>query len=232
MPPKDPPQISKEDAYRILDGIYRIHDDLFHIEDELSRFASASLAVAKLKTNSFMGALAAGLLTIVPILMTVFDVTLTSAPVLAIAALVVGILVLWIYQAWSTRSTERKLGFIAGSSFRAPLERRHDYLLEIIATWGNRKRAIEDVILEIESRQLATQDEFENTALAARIKRYREISEQCLEWIKWAVASSAESLELGFRTPEENADILDWAQPFLVRGDDSHGREKGLKEGQ
>lgn len=177
-----------------------------------------------------MGALVAGLLTIVPILMTLFEITITSTPVLIIAALVVGILVLWMYQACSTRSTERKLGFIAGSSFRPPLERRHDYLLEIIATWGNRQRALEDVILDIESRNLATDDEVEKTALAARIKRYREISEQCLEWINWAVDSSAESLERGYRSHEENEEILDWAQPFLARGDQPNGKEEGRKE--
>ena len=84
--------MGKEDVYQILDALYRVHEDLFHDEDEISRFASASFAITKVRSNTFMGALTAGFLVVVPILVAVLDIKWSSTPVVTIFGIVIAVL--------------------------------------------------------------------------------------------------------------------------------------------
>ena len=218
MEKKNEFHIGKENVYRVIDGLYRIHEDLFHIEDEISRFTSASLTTSQLRTNGFMGALVAGLFAIAPILVAVLDIEWLSTPAISVYLIVIAVVILWIYLAFSARSTRRKLGFIAGSTYRVPLERRHDYLQETIATWGNRKRVIDEVIGELEAKIGSAGGQANITDARQRLTRYQEISSQCIEWINWAVEASEQCLNEGQRSKEEHGEILDWAKPFIKEG--------------
>lgn len=230
MPENRPRPIAKEDMYRALDALYRIHEDLFQVEEKISRLSSALLTVAKLRGNTFLGALAAGLLVIAPILVSVLDIKWSSAPVIAVFLVVGGVIALWIYQAYGVASTRKELGFIAGSTYQLPLELRHDYLREVIATWGNRKRVLEEVILELKARCGDGEARGQIAELRHRLARYESISEECLYWIRWAVKTSANCLAQEQRSEAEHAEILDWAKPFIVSGDKQNGGEEKNSE--
>lgn len=128
---------------------------------------------------------------------------------------------------------EKKLGFIARQSFRSPLERRHDYLLEVIATWGTRKRILDEIIDELETHLSTLSDNDEKCCdFSQRLARYRSISEQCLKWINWAVKTSEECLKEGQCSQEEHNEILDWAEPFITKGVELHDEKESQEEGQ
>lgn len=83
---------SADRAYRIIDSIYRLHRDLFEIENSLVRMAT----------------LAAGLLALVPILISLGDIKWNSSPAVTIYCLAGAVLLLWIFQWMSAGKAEKK----------------------------------------------------------------------------------------------------------------------------
>ena len=74
--------VPSEEVYRVVDAIYRLHRDLFEIERVLIRTARLQLRAARIGNSGRMGALVAGLLGIVPIMIALGDIKWGSAPAL------------------------------------------------------------------------------------------------------------------------------------------------------
>ncbi len=207
--------MNKEQEYRIIDALYRIHEDVFHLEDILTRFAKSSLSATKIRTNTIMGSLIAGFLVIVPILNTIADVKWSSTSAVVIYIISFSLIILWVYQALSAQQTAKQLGLITKQWQEIPLERRHDYLIEVIASWGTRCRVITEAIEELESRLDTESEPQKKSEISEKIGRFKENRNLSLDWIKFAVKQSEKLVKSGEYTQEEHDMILDWAKPFL-----------------
>lgn len=207
--------MKKEQEYRIIDALYRIHDDAFHLEDILTRFAKSSLSATKIGTNTIMGSLIAGFLVIVPILNTIADIKWSSTPAVVIYIISFSLVILWVCQALSARQTAKQLGLITKQWQERPLVRRHDYLIEVIASWGTRCRVITEAIEELESSLDAESKTQKKSEISEKIGRFKENRNLSVDWIKFAVKQSEKLVKCGGYTQEEHEMILDWAKPFL-----------------
>ncbi len=207
--------MNKEQEYRIIDALYRIHDDIFHLEDIVTRFAQSSLSATKIRTNTIMGSLVAGLLVIVPILNTISGIAWSSTSAVVIYIISFSLTILWIYQALSAHHTAKQLGLITKQWQERPLDRRHDYLLEVIASWGMRCRVITEVIVELESRLVTESKPQKQSEISEKIERFKENKNLSLDWIRFSVKQSEKLLKSGNHTQKEHDTILDWASPFL-----------------
>jgi hypothetical protein len=207
--------MKKDQEYRIIDALYRIHEDIFHLEDILTRFAKSSLSATNIRTNTAMGSLVAGFLVIVPILNTIASVKWLSVPAVVIYVISSGLITLWGYQVLSAQQTAKQLGLITRQWKEKPLETRHDYLIEVIASWGMRFRVIEEAILELES-SLDTESKPQKKAeISEKINRFKINRDLSHDWIVFAVKQSEKLLKSGDYTQEEHDTLLDWAKPFV-----------------
>lgn len=209
-----------EGLYRVVDAIYRLHDQTYNLEFAVERSMRLGLTLTRLRTNTAMGAMVAGMLALVPILTALANITLTSTPALAVYLLVVGLVVLWAYQIYDARRTHRQLDDLSSVDSTTPYERQ-DYLLERINAWVVRARVLDHVIHEL---SVASSDPtatvVDQHASSLRLKRYEEIREACHREVQRIVTVSKERYEAASeekkaQAGEQHAKILDWAAGLL-----------------
>ncbi len=202
---------TSEGVYRIVDSIYRLHRDLFEIETILVRTTAVQLQTTRMTNNGQMGALVAGLLGIVPILITLGDIKWGSTPAIAIYCLAGAVVLLWAYQVVSASKTERDLIKLEGYASPDALENRFDFVLEEANAWGVRHRLVNAILRDLGAAMAETKDDEVRLDLKEREKRYSEVLEQCEESIQFLIEASDRLVKAKKRTPDDHAELLDWA---------------------
>ena len=199
-----------ERAYRVVDGIYRLHRDLFAIEAVIARTAHVQVRLAKQSVNGRMAALVAGMLVIVPILVSLGDIKWGSTPAIAIYVLTSGVLVLWLWQAYSAGHAEKSLLAIERETTPNALEDREDYVLEEINASVTRHRLIRSILESIEEALLETVEPSRKTMLTKRHERYQEILQGELEYVQSLAAASLDLVNSGKKTSDDHDTLLEW----------------------
>ncbi len=205
-----PNTLASEREYRIVDGIYRLHRDLFEIENLLVRTTSLQLRATRITNNSRMGALVAGLLCIVPILISLGDIKWGSTPALVVYSLAGAVVLLWIYQIASAGYVEKDLTRLEGYTSPDALEDRIDFVLEEANAWVVRHRLVAAIQRDLRAAVLEVDSEEARLDLGEKAKRYGEILEDCEQYIQDLIEASARLVEAGKRSPDDHKELLDW----------------------
>ena len=200
-----------ERSYRVIDGIYRLHRDLFEIENVLTRTGRLQLRLARINANGRMGVFAAGLLAIVPILISLGDIKWNSAPALTIYCLVVGVVLLWIYQTMAAGDIERQLAALEGYTSTDPLEHRIDFVLEEMNSWVVRYKFVEGILRALRKAMNESKEDDGRQELKERIHRYEEILKSCEDSIADLVAASERLVTEKKRSRDDHNEVVDWA---------------------
>ena len=199
----------------MVDAIYRVHQDLFHIEYSVQRGNVGQVRLARVLTSGVLGALAAGLLAMVPTLVAVADIDFGSAPAIVFYLLAGGVIVLWLYLGSKAGEVQRLLGDLEIEEKTDDLESRHDFMLEVVNAYVVRHRFLEQVVDELADLEESASQEDERRLVQKRRTRYTEIMADCADQVRRLAAASETALSKGRRTKEEHAELLDWAEPIL-----------------
>lgn len=202
-----------ERAYRMVDGIYRLHRDLFEIENLLARTARLEVSLARVSTNGRMGAVVAGILAIVPILIALGDIKWGSVPALAVYVLAAGVVILWLFQAASAGKVDEQLSILEGYASHDVLEERVDFVLEETNAWVTRHQMVEGIIRQLAIAEAEAVDSDVKSRLDARRIRYEEIKTSCEDYIEYMIDTSARLVAAEKRSKHDHDELLDWAEP-------------------
>jgi hypothetical protein len=215
-----------ERTYRVIDGIYRLHRDLFEIENVLTRGSRLQLRLARISINGRMGTVVAGMLVIVPILISLGDIRWGSAPAIAIYCLAGSVILLWIYQIVSAGQVDNELRQLESDTATEALEDRLDFVFEEANAWVTRHRLVENIIKEAAA-AAAQADPSAKKELEAKSVRYREILQSCEGQIAHLIKTSEKLVAAGRRPGEVHAELLDWCAAIPRFAPPSAAREPG-----
>ena len=217
---------TSEGVYRVVDSIYRLHRDLFEIETLLVRTAAIQLRSARITNNGRMGALVAGLLGIVPILIALGDIKWGSTPALAVYSLAGAVLLLWIYQVVSAGKAEKDLAGLEGYTATDALEDRIDFVLEEANAWVVRHRLVDAILEDLRVAGSGVQTDEARLLLEQKSKRYGEVLEDCEQYIQDLIETSDRLVKAEKRSPDHHAVLLDWiaAIPRFAKAGEQEGR--------
>lgn len=200
-----------ERTYKVIDSIYRLHRDLFEIESFLIRSSKIQIRLAKISINGRMGIMIAGLLAILPILISLGDIKWGSAPAITIYLLIGAVVLLWISQVISAGHVDKELIALEGYIPNDALEDRLDFVLEEINSSVNRYKLIENILRDLKEVEESSNDEKIKCEVKVKQVRYEEILESCQENIEDSIKKSEKLVEKGKRSEANHNQVLDWA---------------------
>ena len=207
--------MDKVDLYMIVEPLYRLHRDLLELENAVKANTWLNYEVSATKATSIAGIIAIALLGSLTVMVSVCKISFESTPALVIYGLVLCTLLLRILLGVQNRQKAKMVGLKIGMDQDLDTAESHDFLREIIASYGNRIRILWEVIPELEQKIKTASSPEEKNRLEERLSRYREVLTDCVKWVKWAVDTSLKRRNDGKRTQEEHDEIVDWAKPFL-----------------
>jgi hypothetical protein len=200
-----------ERAYRAVDALYRLHNDLFAIEAVLVKTAHLQVRLTRQSVNGQMGALVAGLLILVPILISLGDIKWGSTPAVVIYVVTAGVIALWIFQVRSAQQTDKELLALENAAAAGAMEDRNDFMLEEVNASVVRHRLIAD-LLDSLRRESATASEAEKASVQQRIARWEEVLSGELDYVHRLARKSLTLVHAEKRSAEEHETLLDWAK--------------------
>jgi hypothetical protein len=200
-----------ERGYKVVDALYRLHRDLFAVESAIATATHTHAKLARSAAAGQMGALVAGMLVLVPILIALGDVKWNSAPAIVIYVVTFGVVALSLWQVRSAGQLEGQLASIERDVAAEVLEQREDFLLEEVNASVIRHRMLEPIVVGLEAQVAATADAA-RVKLQAQIARYQEIMASEFEYVKHLARTSADMVKLGRRTREQHEVLLDWCR--------------------
>ena len=201
------------ERYLLLDAMYRIQEHLFSLDDQIRKSTYVQLTNARLRANSVWAAAVGGLIAVVPTLLSVSGVDWKEAPALLFYGVVVGMVLLWIFQIVDARKTEKSLGLRERMESNLALQERGDYLLEQVAMYGSRVRVLQQAISE-QARETAGVKAGDETAPFPG-PRYDRLLAFSLARIQEVCTRSEQLVQAGKRSPAQHHELLEWARPYL-----------------
>lgn len=200
-----------EKVYRIVDAIYRLHRDLFEIENVLLRSSRLQLRLARISINGRMGTMVAGLLVLVPILISLGDIKWGSAPAITIYLIAGSVAILWIYQVISAGNVDREIFSLESCAPTDVLDTRIDFVLEEVNACVVRYKLVEGIIKELKEVEESEIDAKTKQVAQEKRMRYEEILQSCLEYITDLIAASEKLVKEKKRLKKDHDAVLDWA---------------------
>jgi hypothetical protein len=167
-----------------------------------------------------MGAFAAGLLAVVPILVALGESGWGSPPAITIYLLTAGVLLLWFYQVHAAGDVERELKMLESYTSTGELEERDDFMLEEVNAYAIRHRLVQRILFELDLAADSTADEALKMEFRAREKRYQEILNFCETHVRALLDNSANLVSENRRTQEDHDELVDWAAAIPGLGED------------
>jgi len=202
---------ASERSYRVVDAIYRLHRDLFEIENVLAQTTRLQFRLARITNNGRMATFVVGLLAVLPILITLGDIKLGSAPAIIIYVLAAVVLALWIYQWTSAEKIDEELGTLERHASTDSLEHRQEFMLEEVNAWAVRYRIVDRILKELRTAEKEATAEDDKRELVERQKRYEEILAACEKRVESLINTSQKLVTAGTRSSEEHHNLIDWA---------------------
>jgi hypothetical protein len=206
--------MDKIDLYMLADPVYRLHMDMFELERAIKINTIVTYKTSSGTSTTLTGAIAVALLGALGLVVEILDISLGSGSAVGIYILVAGLILLRVTLGIKARNDLNKVGMKADLLKDPDIHRSQDYLREVIASYGSRIRLLWDVLPELEDKRAKAKSNEEKDNLIKRITRYREVIDQCLKYIEWAVTTSGEEYEKKQRTKEQHDEIMQWARPF------------------
>lgn len=206
---------SYEELYRQVDAQFRILDKLYTLEHLLQEQIEARFKDAKIQITRTMGALLAGVFAVLPILVSVLDISWDSSPawtIYVLCGLIGGVWFLQIRNAEKAFSDLRRTEELYRPE---PLQDWHKYQLDTIAMYGNRCRLLDNIIDEMRHKLEEAEKGKDRPELKEQLERYEMIATYCREKISTSVKKSKDQFEAGSRSEEQHAEVVAWASPYL-----------------
>ena len=200
-----------EQTYRIMDGIYRLHNDLFQIQHAISRGSWLQARLTRIRTNDVYGVALIGLATLVPVFVALGQIAWGDPPAVVIYVFIVVLIAIWIFQWLDARDVDKQLQALGGESSFESLEKKVDFIFEEVSSYVNRHRLLEAIVEEFPSVIESAAGDDKKEVLNHRLKRYREIQEDCRNQVSYYGLASNTLVASGKRTKELHDTLLDWA---------------------
>jgi hypothetical protein len=203
---------SAEHTYRVVDALYRLHRDMFELENVVAKTSRIQIRLAQMTANGRMGAMVAGMLVLVPILISLGNVTWKSGPAIAIYAIVLGLIAIWGWQVRSAGELVNSLEALQRDSNLVDLEDREDFVFEEINASVVRHGLIALITSRLQRQIAGSQNDDEKKFAAERLERYSEIAADCLANVQDLAETSARLVTEKKRTAEDHVALLDWCK--------------------
>jgi hypothetical protein len=205
--------MTREEYYRLIDGMYRLHEDLYQLEDVTARAAVGQFRLARIRTASAQATAVGGFFVLAPILVSISGLEWSDAPIVSTLLIAGGLTILTGYQIWDSARLGRKLQISEKYHTSAPLARRIDYALEQINSYANRIRVLDELLQEYDQR-IGSAGPGDKTDLATRRERWQAVRDQCVSEVERIVEESSQLVRSEARTSDQHKTVERWAAPF------------------
>jgi hypothetical protein len=202
---------ASEAVYRIVDGIFRLHRDLFEIESVIARTARIQVRLSRIRHDGQMGVIVAGLLAIVPVLISLGKIEWGSAPAITIYCIAGAVGLLWICQVMAAGEVSRELIKLEGSCSTYSLEDRLDFVLEETNAAVNRYKIVLSIVEQLKRAEQQATDDQTRSAFHGRRLRYEEIAQSLVDYVGSIIETSGRLVRGKKRSKEAHNELLDWA---------------------
>lgn len=201
----------KETAYRTLDCLYRLNRGLFEIEYVVARSAKLNARLTVVASTSRMSALLAGVLVIVPIFVSLGNITFSSGPAWVVYGIAAFVIVVWHLQAREAGNAEKELLNLELYAACEALEQRNDFMLEGVNSYVNRCRLVSAILAEIAAAIPGETDARRVAELKEKQTRYESVHGFCENEVEGFLRRAEDLKKRRIWTEEQLEELRGWA---------------------
>lgn len=203
--------VAAERDYRVSDALFRLHRDLFELETVALRSSRNQIRSVQLMVNGRYATAVAGAIVLASFLRPLANMTWTSSPIVVVYVVVVGLVLLWLWQIRAAGEMEVGLKELERDAGFVDLDDREEFVFEEVNAYVVRHRVIDSIAAILRSGPIDSLPGDEQARLKAKLKRYEEIQEDCEQHVRDFIQASAKLLAQGKRSTVDHDELLDWA---------------------